>query len=162
MLDPYAIHSAAAADGSIWIGGTTNKGRSYASAPLSDAYLAKVGPDGHLVWEVVIARKRENSIFDMAILPSGDAVIIGREDDANWLARISGDGEILWEKTFGLGEIASVAVLNDLIAVMAFEAVEGEAKGAGARVALWRFETEGQLLDHHVVRDDGAGRALPG
>lgn len=143
-LIPYDIHSAVAADGSIWIGGTTNIGRSYASAPLSDAYLAKLGPDGHLVWEIVTARKREHAIFDMAVLSSGDAVIVGREDDTNWLARISGDGKIIWEKTFGTGRGASVAVLNDLIAVM----------GSGAG-----FVAEGRSGDDRS--NSGGTRALP-
>ncbi|WP_146006672.1 hypothetical protein [Bradyrhizobium forestalis] len=156
MLAASAIHLAVAVDGSLWIGGTQNIRRSIGGTPLSDGYIAKLDPTGHVIREIEIARNRENTIVDVAVLPGGDAVIVGREDDANWLARISGDGEIVWEKTFGVGKIASVTVLNDLIAVMAFEAIEGSPVGAGVRVALWRFDTEGRLLGRQLVRQEPA------
>ncbi|MET3338999.1 hypothetical protein ABIF61_007523 [Bradyrhizobium japonicum] len=157
MLAASAIHLAVAADGSLWVGGTQNIRRSIGGAPLSDGYIAKLDPAGHVIREIEVARNRDNTIADIAVLPSGDAVIVGREDDASWLARISGDGEIVWEKTFGAGKIASVTVLNDLIAVVAFEAVDGHPVGAAVRVALWRFETEGRLLvDRQLVREEPA------
>jgi hypothetical protein len=138
----------------LWIGGTKNQRRSI-SGPLSDAYLAKIDREGHVMWDLDIARNRENAIQDLASMPTGDLLIAGKEDDRNWLARFSKDGKLVWEKTFGLGKIASVAVMNDAIVVAAFEASETSVAERGqAQVAVWRLSYEGELLAHQIVRDD--------
>lgn len=154
MLTASAVHLAVAADGTLWIGGTRNILRSIGGAPLSDGYIAMLDPIGHLIREIEIARNRENTVLDIAVLPAGDAVVVGKQENANWLARISGAGEVLWERTFGLGKVASIAVLNDVIAVLAFDAVARRFERSGARVALWRFDAEGRLLDRQIVRED--------
>jgi hypothetical protein len=104
----------------LWIGGTKNHRRSISGSPLSDAYLAQFDREGHLRWNLDISHKRENAIQDMAALASGDIVIVGIDDDHNWLARVAKDGRVSWETTFGLGKIASVAVMDDTIIVAAF------------------------------------------
>jgi outer membrane protein assembly factor BamB len=139
----------------LWIGGAKNYRRSMFDSPVSDAYLAKLDREGHVVWESEIARNRENEIQDMASLSGGDVVIVGKENDTNWLARFSKEGRKSWEKTFGLGKIASVAVMDDTIVVAAFEANDGTtAQRVLAHVAMWRFSDAGELLDHHIIRDE--------
>jgi hypothetical protein len=141
----------------LWLGGTKNFRRSVSGSSLSDGYLAKIDREGHVVWDLEIARSRENAILDLAALSSGDVIVTGREDDRNWLARISQDGRISWEKTIGLGKISSVAVIGEEIIVAAFEASNAANAGRDqAQVAIWRFSGTGQLLGHQIVRDDVA------
>jgi hypothetical protein len=82
-------------------------------------------------------------------------VVAGRDGDHAWLARVSKDGRLSWEKTFGLGKVASVAVMGDVILVAAFEASgEPVAGRIQAHVALWRFSLAGESLGHQIVRDE--------
>lgn len=150
----FAVHVAVGAERSLWIGGTKDIRRSIGGAPLSNVYVAKIGADGRTICDVEIARNRESVIQDLAILPSGDIAIVGRQDEMTWLARISNDGRVMWEKTFGLGNIASLAVFDDTIAVMAFQAVDGQVNGSIGRVAVWRFTSTGDLVDSQFVRSD--------
>lgn len=139
----------------LLIGGTRNNGVSTFSSPLSDGYLAKIDREGRLIWELEIARNRKNELQSVASLPSGDVVVAGRDGDHAWLARVSKDGRLSWEKTFGLGKVASVAVMGDIILVAAFEASgEPVAGRIQARVALWRFSDAGELLGQQIIRDE--------
>ena len=143
--------------GTLWVGGTKNYRKSMASGSLSDGYLAKIDREGKVIWDLDIARSRENAIQNLASLPSGDVVIVGREDDSNWLARVSKDGKISWEKNFGLGKAASVSVMGDLIVVAAFELSDVPVAGQlQSRVTLWRFNSAGELLGRQIVRDEVA------
>lgn len=156
LLATSGIHLAAATDGSLWLGATQNIRRSITGAPLSDSYIAKMDLGGRVIREIEVLRNRENVIYEIATLPTGDAVIVGKENDANWLARVSGDGGILWEKTFGSGRIASIAVLNNLIAVIGFDAIEAGSDSASAHVAFREFDAEGRELGRQIVREDVA------
>ena len=139
----------------LLIGGTRNVGVSTFSSPLSDGYLAKIDREGRLIWELEIARNRKNELQCIASLPSGDVVVAGRDGDHAWLARVTKDGRLSWEKTFGLGKVAAVAVMDDVILVAAFEASGEPVTGpVQARVALWRFSDAGELLDHQIIRDE--------
>jgi hypothetical protein len=144
----------------LWIGGTRNTRSATFGGMLSDGYLAKIDREGRLSWELEFARRnREIELQSIASLPSGDVVVAGKEDNHSWLARVSKDGRLSWEKTFGLGAIASVAVMGDVILVAAFEAIgEPVAGRIPARVVLWRFSDAGELLGQQVIRDEIAHR----
>ena len=139
----------------LWIGGTRNIRAATFGGLLSDGYLAKIDREGRLSWELEIAHDRKTELQSIASLPPGDVVVAGKEDNRSWLARVSKDGRLSWEKTFGLGAIASVAVMGDVILVAAFEASgEPVAGRIQARVALWRFSDTGELLGHQIIRDE--------
>lgn len=140
----------------LWLVGTTNHGRSFASSPVSDGYLAKMDRAGNVKWTLKIARGRENAVQDLASLSSEDVIIVGRENDHNWLARISTDGRIVWEKTFGLGRVASVAVVGEKILVAGFDVTEdGQPRTRErAQVAMWHFDKSGAPLSRQVIRDE--------
>ncbi len=141
-------------DNTLWIGGTRNIRAATFGGLLSDGYLAKIDREGRLSWELEIAHDRKTELQSIASLPSGDVVVAGKEDNRSWLARVSKDGRLSWEKTFGLGKIASVAVMGDVILVAAFEASGSPVAGRDpARVALWRFSDTGEMLDHQTIRD---------
>lgn len=139
----------------LWIGGTRNIRAATFGGLLSDGYLAKIDREGRLNWELEIAHDRKTELQSIASLPSGDVVVAGKEDNHSWLARVSRDGRLSWEKTFGLGAIASVAVMGDVILVAAFEASgEPVAGRIPARVVLWRFSDAGELLGQQIIRDE--------
>ncbi|MEA2820227.1 MAG: hypothetical protein QOJ86_2231 [Bradyrhizobium sp.] len=140
----------------LWIGGTRNTRSATFGGLLSDGYLAKIDREGHLSWELEFARSnRKIELQSIASLPSGDVVVAGREDNHSWLARVSKDGRLSWEKTFGLGAIASVAVMGDVILAAAFEEIgEPVAGRIPARVVLWRFSDAGELLGRQIIRDE--------
>ena len=140
----------------LWIGGTRNTRSGTFGGLLSDGYLAKIDREGRLSWELEFARRnREIELQSIASLPSGDVVVAGKEDNHSWLARVSKEGRLSWEKTFGLGAIASVAVIGDVILVAAFEASgEPVAGRVAARVVLWRFSDAGELLGQQIIRDE--------
>jgi hypothetical protein len=140
----------------LWIGGTRNTRSGTFGGMLSDGYLAKIDREGHLSWELEFARRnREIELQSIASLASGDVVVAGKEDNYSWLARVSKDGRLSWEKTFGLGAIASVAVMGDVILVAAFETSAEQVTGPiQARVVLWRFSDAGELLGQQIIRDE--------
>lgn len=139
----------------LWIGGTRNTGAATFGGLLSDGYLAKIDREGRLIWELEFAHNRKTELQSIASLPSGDVVVAGKENNRSWLARVSKDGRLSWEKTFGLGAIASVAVMGDVILVAAFEAIgEPVAGRIPARVVLWRFSDAGELLGQQIIRNE--------
>jgi hypothetical protein len=143
----------------LWIGGTRNTRAATFGGLLSDGYLAKIDREGRLIWELDIAHNRKTELQSIASLPSGDVVVAGKEENHTWLVRVLKDGRIAWTKTFGLGAIASVAVVGDVILVAAFEAIgEPVAGRIPARVALWRFSDAGELLGRQIIRDEIAHR----
>jgi hypothetical protein len=88
-------------------------------------------------------------------LPSGDVVVVGRDDERTWLARISGDGKVVWEHYFGVGKGASVTTARDKIAVVALEASAGSAPLSNPYredVGFWTYDYAGQLIGHRIIR----------
>jgi len=80
-------------------------------------------------------------------------LVAGQFGMQNWLARITRDGNVVWERLFGFGKAASVAVYGDLIVVAAFDAdnIERPQLIENERISVWRFDMSGQLIDQHVV-----------
>jgi hypothetical protein len=133
----------------LWIGGLRHTRYTFSSARLSDAYLAKLDRSGQLQWERDLGGQSERAIQSLAALPPGDVVVAGYDDNATWLARISVDGRVLWERTFGLTRAAAVATVADKIVVAAFDKNE---KNVGEEdLSVWRFDGSGNLLDHHLI-----------
>ena len=126
--------------GQLWIAGSSNYREGIAGGRLWDAYLAKLYLEGNLVWEHNFEGQSEKEIQDLAALPNGDVVVAGKEGDKTWLARISADAKIVWERTFGLGSVAAVATVGDNVVVAAFD-TDGE--------AVWRFDV---LASHLTIK----------
>jgi hypothetical protein len=152
------LRLAAGANDTLWIGGRKNLGlaNSIAPVPLSDAYLAKSDRRGHVLWERTFGANSEREIKNMTPLPSGDVVVAGLDNRLSnrqtWLARISSDGDIVWQRSFSGGKGAAVTTAGDKIIVAAFQ---GEGKGAAYQdnVGAWIFDDSGQLLKRSTVRE---------
>jgi PQQ-like domain len=139
----------------LWIGGVAKE--RYAgigSAQMTDGYLAKVDRSGRIFWEQSFGGHSLRTIESLASLPSGDVVVAGRDDERTWLARVSSDGKIVWERFVGSGKGAAVTTIGDRIFLTAFESNTGSAaKSFSEDVAFWSFDETGELRDHHIVRE---------
>jgi hypothetical protein len=139
--------------GMLWIGGIQDYAytlRGYESK----AYLAKLDGQGRLVWQRTFGERREKSIQNLTALPSGGVVVVGRDNERSWIARVSEGGEIVWEQYVGVGGAAAVASVGDTVAVVAFETDDQDVnRSYGEHVALWLFDSGGNILEHRVVRE---------
>ena len=78
-----------------------------------DYWLLKLGYDGSLIWQKTIGGSSSERAFDMLALEDGGCAIVGftnsTDDDFTGndgnvdigLVRLSSEGELLWQKTFG-------------------------------------------------------------
>ena len=140
----YSLRLFAGVAGRIWIAGTRNyrDGPSFASARLSDAYLAELDSDGIVVGEHNFGGRSTETLHDLAALPDGDVIVVGNSNDKQWLARISADSHVVWEHSISVRYAAAVALSGDKIVVAGF-GTDGE--------GIWRFNAEGEPLDHQII-----------
>ncbi|UPK07545.1 hypothetical protein [Bradyrhizobium sp. 170] len=146
---PYVSALAAGMSGEIWLGGYSNAFRDIASAPHSDAYLAKVDASGKPVWEMAYGNGGQRAIWSIGSLATGDVAVFGSDRSGGRVARIGPDGAQLWARPLGNdlgGMIASLP--EDRLAVVGFEAT-----GSGQHVTTWILDGTGKQLAHIRIRD---------
>jgi hypothetical protein len=144
-------------DGTLWLGGSTNQRSSITDVLLSDAYLARLSRDGKIVWTREFDGSRGRRRIQSLVPLSGEEVLIaGQYGMRNWLARVSSEGTVLWEKLFGLGKMISISERNGKIVAVAFDAdnIDRPAAIDHENVSVWQFTTSGQLISQHVIRND--------
>jgi hypothetical protein len=153
-VEAYQLHLAEGAGDTLWIGGVSRIAASINSARLSNGYLAKVDRGGHFFWQREYGeRATERSIESLATLASGDVVVSGQDSDRTWLARISNDGNVVWEHYVGLGKRSAVTSIDGIIKLATIESI-GHQDAYHENVAVWSFNEAGELLDHQTVRED--------
>jgi hypothetical protein len=144
-IPSYSLRLFTGAEGQIWIAGTHNyrdPAGSFGSTRLSDAYLAEFDADGTVASEHNFGGRSTKTLHDLAAVPNGDVVVVGNSNDEQWLARISADSHVVWERTIGLRYAAAVALSGDKIIVAGFDS-DGE--------GIWRFDADGRPLDHQLI-----------
>ena len=108
----------------LWMGGRRRNTRAATfGGLLSDGYLAKIDREGRLSWELEVAHDRKTELQKYR-LPAIRRRGRRRKRElitAGWRGFRKTD-DCPREETFGLGAIASVAVMGDVILVAAFEA----------------------------------------
>jgi len=140
----YSLRLFAGLAGQIWVEGTHNY-RNRAGTigrMLSDAYLVEFDSSGKVVWEHNFGGRSTKTIHDLAAFPDGDVVVVGSSNDEQWLARVSADSHVVWQRTIGLRSAAAVALSGDKIVVAGFDA-DGE--------GIWHFSAAGEPLDKQVI-----------
>lgn len=85
----------------VWVGGASNRHLDIASAPHSDAYLAKLDRGGNPLWERTYGNDGQKDIESIAAMPTGDVTVLGHDLSNGWLARIAADGRLVWERHLG-------------------------------------------------------------
>ena len=136
-------------DGGALLGGKTSS----SGAGGSDMYLVRVDEDGTKRWEKTYGGPYSDSIYSLALTPDGGALLggltysSGTDISDMYLVRVNGDGNKLWEKTYGGSEndsIYSLAVTPDggaLLGGLTYSSGAG-----GSDMFLVRVDEEGNKL----------------
>lgn len=80
----------------------------------TDIWLVSVDQEGELLWDLSLGTVGDDRISDLALMPNGDLMVLGwvpfaegvegllnRGEQDMYLARVSAEGELLWQKGFG-------------------------------------------------------------
>jgi hypothetical protein len=152
-LQGYSLHIAEGSNDTLWIGGFSRPTVTMMSSRRSLAYLAKLDRAGRVAWEREYGGDSERTIQGLAPMPDGGIVVVGMDSRTTWLAEISGEGDIIWERNLGLGKGSAVAVGHRMIGVAAIEAGSDEESSSYIEnVGFWAFNEAGEFLGHEVVR----------
>jgi len=101
--DDIAYGVAVSPDGYIYVVGRTDSCGNY----CFDAYIAKIAPDGNLVWFKTIGGNDYDSIFSATVSPDGYIYVVGytksfwQGDYDIFVAKIAPDGNLVWSRTVG-------------------------------------------------------------
>jgi hypothetical protein len=138
----------------LWLGGLTHHRSWVPGGDMADRYLGKLDIRDNTIAEYSFSSSCWAYIDDLVPLPSGDVIVAGLDCGTAWLAQISHDGKILWERKFGLGKSVSVATLGDRIFAIAFDAVrKGGQSGYREDVRIWRLNGAGEILGSQLIRE---------
>ena len=114
------------------------------------AVLMKISASGDVVWERTYGNERNDEAFSFDATSDGGFVLGGRFGGTHsapaadvWLVRTDGEGDLLWQRTYGEGEARCVRETAD----------------GGFVIAGWTIDP-GARRDLLVVRTDGAGDEL--
>lgn len=108
-------------DGGYMVGGTTrsSNGDVTGHQGQADVWVLKLDPLGALLWQHALGGSGNDSGRDVLPHPDGGLTVAGWTESsdgdvsqllgagAGWLIRLDGNGELLWEKTFG-GSVSDV------------------------------------------------------
>jgi len=110
---------------------------------------------GRTIWERTFgARLGERRIESLAPPPSGEIVVAGRDADSAWLARISPEGKVIWERFFGTAKGAAVTAIGDKFFVVAFSAHNASKSSYREDLTVWIFDRKAVILDRRIVREE--------
>jgi hypothetical protein len=102
----------------------------------ADIVIQERAPTGDLVWSNVLTDADLDNDGAHAVDVVGSQVFVGGEiDDEAWLARVASDGDVVWERSWGVGT-----------AVDGLDAASWEAVYAISGSLLQRFTPEGELV----------------
>lgn len=143
-------------NGNIWAGGLNNHRGWIPGGDLTDAYIGKFDRTGQKLTELVFSdgRRQISSLHprrDGGVLVTGPIEQIGSRN-GTWLASISPEGKIAWEKTIGLPKRA--AIIEGYDGNIGFIGIrKGDSTGQKNRleVVFWLFNPQGNILAEHVI-----------
>lgn len=157
LSDGEWISAAAIDGGGIWVAGLG--GRTSGITVRSHAQVAKLDEAGEVLWSKGFGAGRSGRdtfrvVTASAALPSGDVVVAGKDERTAWLARISKEGSLEWERKFGVDQDVSVLSIGENILVAASEA-EGDPRWDDYRedLTLRVYGGDGELRARAVVRE---------
>jgi hypothetical protein len=127
----------------VYISGVANESVSSLGVHWSEAYLAKISLDRGMLWNRTFGIRRDAEIQEIVPLSPDDIVVVGKGDNRPWIARLSNNGDIIWDQTVGVGALSSADVAQGWIEMTAFEP-DGE-------LSIWDFDRTGMILNHFPV-----------
>lgn len=107
-----------------------------------DGYLMRLGADGAAKWKQVAGGAEADELLAVTTFGVDEIAAAGRKGSAAWLVRVSSVGTVLWQKTYGAGEIRAVAVMADGGFVLAGANKDASGK---AVLAVLRTDADGKL-----------------
>jgi hypothetical protein len=138
----------------LWISGYEDSRYSLFGGYLSEGYLVKLDKKGSIKWERRFGSQTERNIQSVASLPTGDVVVSGKDRKRTWLARISDEGNLVWERFFALGKGSSVIAIGETLLVATFDVHNNQFNQSYQEdVTLFVFSDTGQLLERYAMRE---------
>lgn len=126
-------------ENTFWLGGRSNQHAYFPGGDISDAYLAKIDSQGHVIEERAYKSWFSfREIQELLPLDTGEVVIA----ENRRLAKIAGNGRVLWEKTFKPTKEVALSQIDHKIII--------------ATIENDRASSTGQYQDNVVVRILGA------
>ncbi|QNF31971.1 T9SS type A sorting domain-containing protein [Adhaeribacter swui] len=160
-------------DGGYVLGGTSNSGKTgdkgQASQGSSDYWVIKVNSTGAPIWNKRFGGSDQDNLFALSNLPGGRFLLAGqsssgtsghktqpsRGDQDYWLIKIDGNGDKIWDKTFGgrsREELRSLAITRDGGFVLGGTSFSGR---SGDKTQNSRGNS-----DYWLLKTDSTGTAL--
>lgn len=161
FLDTKALVLAAALDsqGSIWVGGRINQHAWFPGADMADAYLGRFSLNGQKQAEFTFGGRSWRQIVavhprhDGGILVTGPIERTSPGNNGTWLASISDQGKIFWEKTIGLPAHSAITEGRDgKIAFVGLRKADAINQTAEEEAVFWLFDPQGKVLAERVIR----------
>lgn len=139
----------------LWLAGLTNR-RMYAPGwTMADAYLGKLDPQGRIVAEYSFRSTRFRLIKSVTSLNSGELVVAGRDGAENWLAAVSTQGSLLWQRRLGLGKGMAVSAVGDrIVAATIAGRREEDNKKYWDDVDVWIVDRAGSVVVRQTIREN--------
>ncbi len=155
LLNTKALILDAALDShdNVWVGGRINQRAWFPGADMADAYLGKFSQNGKKLAEFTFGALSWRQI--VALHPTRDdgILVTGPKNGGTWVARISGQGKISWEKTFGFGANAAVTEGHDgNIAFLGLRKAASASDKYEEEAVFWLLDPRGNVLGEQVIR----------
>jgi len=153
-------------DGGFLLIGSTNSQNGDVNLPQgqSDGWVVKISSKGAIEWEKTFGGVLNDSLRSIRVTPDGYFVLVGSTEsttiDSNnhkgmfdiWVVKIKGNGDILWQKTFGGSGIdigKSIEVTSDSGYVVAgfTNSTNGDITNSRGSTDFWvlKLSTNGTL-----------------
>lgn len=160
LLDTKAMILDAALDsqGNIWVGGRINQRAWFPGADTADAYLGRFTQNGRKLAEFVFGGPSWRQIVALHPRRDGGILVTGpiersSKGNGTWLASISDQGKISWEKTIGLPANAAITEGPDgSIAFVGLRNADSTNPSGEEEAVFWLFNTQGKVLAEKVIR----------
>lgn len=152
-------------------GGYFGSGHTNDPGTGDDGWMLRLDDGLEILWQRAIGGPGTDRLYRAVGLPDGGAVFAGRTNSRGaggfdvWAARVSGDGTVLWERTFGgPGEDRSIDVAIGVDGTVAILARTKSFGAQGSDFWLLELDASGTLLRERRIggsADDTPWSVLP-
>ena len=190
LADEQVSHVIRANDGGFLIAGSTASeeftpsGDTYSSPDLIikegenygnlDYWIVKISSKGELQWQKSFGGKYKDELKQVLQLPQGDILLAGNSNSSVsgnkslagkgkndwWLIKLTGQGDMLWQKSFGDeadDKLSSMIYTNDKNILLGgnYTYIDKKSKENKADIVLRKIDINGNLLWKETYDNDG-------
>ncbi len=101
--DEYANAVAIAPNGDIITAGSTSS----FGAGNADIWVMRLNANGNVKWQMTYGGPKDDEAYGVALTSGGDIIVSGYTESFGagdwdaWILRLSGNGDVIWQKTYG-------------------------------------------------------------